>query len=121
MSGAWDHVAEGLQQWRKKDGDPSYGEIAARITAARMRGGASQAAAHVGRTTVYDVFRLGRTRINHELAREIATVLGAGPNEVEALLTAPPTRTGTSGPSGPSSPTGCLACIDRAPGARAGL
>jgi energy-coupling factor transport system substrate-specific component len=89
VSGPWDHVAVQLQAWRRTAGDPSYADIASRITAARIARGTEPAAARVGRTTVYDAFRLGRARINHALVREIASALGAAEDEVDALLTGP--------------------------------
>jgi energy-coupling factor transport system substrate-specific component len=109
--GQWDHVALRLQEWRKAADDPSYADIAARIAQARLARGATPAAAQVGRTTVYDVFRLGRSRINTALVREIADALGVEQIEVDELLEAPatapaPTQAAASEPEliGPSTP-----------------
>lgn len=85
----WDHVALRLQEWRRRAGEPSFTEIAGRISRARVADGSEPAAARVGRTTVYDAFRLGRTRINLALVREIGLALDADPDEVEAVLDGP--------------------------------
>ena len=78
-STTWDPLAEALQDLRAQRGDPSYAEIA-RLVSLR-RGGSS--ATRVARTTVYDAFRTGRTRVNLELVREIAAVLGADDAQVD--------------------------------------
>lgn len=53
----------------------SYRQIAARITLQREQAGASSAAARIAPSTVSDMFRLGRARINADLFAEIACVL----------------------------------------------
>ena len=78
-SSTWDPLAEALRDLRTQRGDPSYAEIA-RLVSLR-RGGSS--ATRVARTTVYDAFRTGRTRVNLELVREIAAVLGADDAQVD--------------------------------------
>lgn len=88
--GPWDHVATRLQEWRRLADEPSFSEIAARISRQREAQGIAPAAARVGRTTVYDAFRLGRSRVNLSLVREIARALGVEDAAVEELLTAPP-------------------------------
>lgn len=87
--GPWDHVAEQLLEWRRKADEPSYSEIALRISRARESQGVDPAAARVGRTTVYDAFRLGRTRVNRGLVREIGEALGVSDADVTALLDGP--------------------------------
>lgn len=79
----WDLVAEELQALRLAAGDPSYGEIARRITGRRLAAGHSAHAARVARTTVYDAFRTGRARINVSLVREIVQALGRDPDLVD--------------------------------------
>lgn len=89
--GPWDHVAVQLQAWRRDADDPSYAELAARISRQRERDGATPAAARLGRTTVYDAFRVGRTRLNRGLIREIGAALGVERDAVERLLDRPAT------------------------------
>ena len=69
-----DEIAEDLQRLRVEKGF-SYQEIVSRITKAREAKGMAPAAARIARTTVYDCFRTGRTRINPELVGEIVCVL----------------------------------------------
>lgn len=77
-----DEVVEGLQQLRADAGNVSYAEIAVRIARQRTERGASDAAARVARSTVYDAFRRGRARLSADLVGEIAEALGA--DEVES-------------------------------------
>jgi energy-coupling factor transport system substrate-specific component len=76
-------VATGLQQLRVKAGGPSYAEIAARVAALRESRGHLPAASRVARSTVYDVFRAGRSRLNPELVGDIVMVLGGTDAEAE--------------------------------------
>ncbi|WP_110239686.1 hypothetical protein [Nocardioides gilvus] len=82
----WDRVALELQAYRASVGNPSYAEIAQRITARRVAQGATREAARIARTTVYDACRPGRKRLDLDLHREIAAALGASHDEVEAWL-----------------------------------
>lgn len=79
----WDGLAHELQAVRHRAGDPSYAEIARRVTEQRMAAGDSLHAARVARTTVFDCFRTGRARVNLAFAREIALVLGADDAQVD--------------------------------------
>lgn len=79
----WDGLALELQALRERAGDPSYEKIATRVANARQAQGASEHAARVARTTIYDAFRTGRPRANLDLSREIALVLGATNREVD--------------------------------------
>lgn len=85
-TGGWDVVAAELGALRRRAGDPSYAEIGRRVAEQRVRDGADPHAARVARTTVYDVFRTGRTRLNLPLVREIAHALGGGDPEVDAWV-----------------------------------
>lgn len=73
----WDSVAAHLRELRAEAGDPSYADIAQRITTARVERGVGEHAARVARTTVYDAFRAGRRRIDAVLVTDIARALGA--------------------------------------------
>lgn len=86
---SWDDVAEQLRELRRRAGDPSYNDIAQGVMQARLAAGAAPEAARVARSTVYDTFRTGRARVNLPLVREIAAVLGAADDAVDAWL-APP-------------------------------
>lgn len=81
---SYDEIARDLQQLRFAAGDVSYAEIVRRIAAARERKGVDASNARPARTTVYDAFRTGRTRVNPRLVGEIASVLGAP--EAESAL-----------------------------------
>lgn len=81
--GPWDSVANGLQTLRQGADDPSFGEIARRISERRRALGQSPEAAVVARSSIYDAFRIGRTRMNLGLVREIAAVLEAEPSQVD--------------------------------------
>ena len=95
----WDHVAVAMQEWRRRADDPSYSEIALRISRNRELAGMTPAAARIGRTTVYDAFRLGRARINLGLVREIARALGADEAQLTALLDQPSTPADAPAPA----------------------
>jgi len=76
--GVWtpDRIVAGLGSLRAEAGEVSFGEIAARIARLRESRGMSAAASRVARSTVYDVFRPGRNRLNPDLVAEIVLVLG---------------------------------------------
>ena len=93
----WDPLRRSLQSFRAGVGNPSYAEIADRITAARQAAGMDVHAARVARTTVYDCLRLGRKRVNLSLVREVADVLGASDEQVEEWIA----RCHTTGPAAP--------------------
>lgn len=107
-TGPWDHLALQLQAWRRQADEPSFSEIASRISRQREETGMTPAAARVGRTTVYDAFRIGRSRVNLALVREIARALGVPDDEVETAL-APQDRQvpppGQPEPGAPARPT----------------
>ncbi|GAB3034323.1 hypothetical protein GCM10011376_20630 [Nocardioides flavus (ex Wang et al. 2016)] len=75
--GPYDELVARLHGLRADAGLPSYGEIAARVSRIRRERGASPEQARVGRTTVYDAFRLGRQRIDADLVGDIARALGS--------------------------------------------
>ena len=85
-SGEWDLLIEQLQTLRKTAGNPSFGRIAELIVERRVQAGASPAAAHLARSTVYDTFRVGRPRVNLHLVREAAIVLGADDATVDTWI-----------------------------------
>ena len=75
-------VAEDLQRLRHEAGGVSYAEIAARVTSLRAdRSGRSSVA--VSRSTVYDVFRPGRTRLDADLVVDIVCSLGVPEADAE--------------------------------------
>lgn len=81
LAGSYDEIAQDLQKLRFAAGDVSYAEIVRRIAAHRERHGVDAGNARPARTTVYDAFRTGRTRVNPQLVGEIARVLGASETE----------------------------------------
>jgi len=74
---AFDTLARDLEQLRISTGGASYGDITARIVERRLGRGTTPAAAQLARSTVYDVFRPGRRRVNADLVFEIVLALGA--------------------------------------------
>jgi len=72
---SYDDFARALQRLRGESGAPSYTELADRITAYRESRGTSPAAARVARSSVYDVFRPGRKRVNLELVEDTLRAL----------------------------------------------
>lgn len=104
-AGGWDVVAVELAALRHRAGDPSYAEIGRRVAEQRVRDGADPHAARVARTTVYDVFRTGRTRLNVPLVREIARALGGGDADVDAWVSrSTGTTTDAPVPAAPATP-----------------
>lgn len=71
-----DRITLDLRRLRQQAGDVAYGEIARRIAKHREANGVDPVAARPARTTVYDAFRTGRSRINAQLVGEIARALG---------------------------------------------
>ena len=79
----WDEVVHRLQEQRRRAGEPSYAELARTVTDLRTARGLDEHAARVARTTVYDAFRTGRSRVNLALVRDLAEALGATRTEVD--------------------------------------
>lgn len=75
-----DSVAADLKALRESTG-MSYRALAAAITEQRQAEGLTHAAAQIAHTTVADVFRTGRARINIALVVEIVRVLGGDGEE----------------------------------------
>lgn len=86
--GSYDPFIDRLQTLREAAGNPSYAEIARRVTQQRSSRGLDQYAAMVPRTTVYDALRAGRARPNLQLLREVAAALGADDAQVDTWLAA---------------------------------
>lgn len=83
---SFDRIARDLQALRDAAGPVSYAELVRRITTIRLDRGVHAAAAIPARSTVYNVFQLGRTRLDPELLREIVTALGADAEAAEAWV-----------------------------------
>lgn len=79
-----DEFSQELSILRRDAGAPSYAEIAARIARQRRDQGISPERARIARSTVYDVFRPGRKRLDVQLIREILVALGLEVAAVEA-------------------------------------
>jgi energy-coupling factor transport system substrate-specific component len=78
-----DALVDDLQRLRLEAGDVSYAELAARISRLREGRGMAPAAARVARSSVFDVFRAGRTRINADLVADIVLALGRDDAEAQ--------------------------------------
>lgn len=82
QSESYDAIARDLQKLRFDAGDIPYAEIVRRIALHREQDGVAPSASRPARTTVYDAFRLGRSRVNPQLVGEIARALEASEPEV---------------------------------------
>lgn len=71
-----DQVAVDLMKLRADAGLPSFGDLARRVGQLRQERGLSEHEARVGRTTVYDVFRTGRSRLDPSLVADVVRALG---------------------------------------------
>lgn len=71
-----DDLARDLQRRRVDAGGVSYAEIAVRIGRLRQERGLSPEQARVARSSVFDAFREGRSRVNADLVADIARALG---------------------------------------------
>lgn len=79
-----DEFSARLSDVRLSVGAPSYAQIAARIAQQRLAQGLPPERARIARSTVYDVFRPGRKRLDVDLIREILVALELEDSEVEA-------------------------------------
>ena len=77
-----DQLVAELQRRRADAGSPSYAEIAGRVEAGRRERGLGDFEARVSRSTVYDLFRIGRRRIDVGLFVEVLRALGADEDEI---------------------------------------
>lgn len=77
-----DQLAADLEGLRIERDSISYTDLADRISRRRENSGLTPAAARVARSTVYDVFRPGRSRVSPDLIAEI--VLALTGDELEA-------------------------------------
>lgn len=82
-SESFDQIALDLRALRAADGSASYAELVRRITSIRIHRGVQPAAATPARSTVYDVFKTGRTRVDVALLRDIVLALGADEDTAE--------------------------------------
>lgn len=80
---SFDEIARDLQRLRDAAGQVSYAELVRRITALRMQRGVPAAAAVPARSTVYNAFATGRTRMDEGLLRDIVLSLGASAEDAE--------------------------------------
>lgn len=81
-----DAFSDELRALRSEAGSPSYAAIAAEIAARREAAGMSAERARIARSTVYDVFRTGRRRLDVGLVREVLVALGLSEDSVEAWV-----------------------------------
>ena len=94
--GATEVVAQ-LTLLRAQAGSPSFGEIARRVGHLREQRG--QPHTRPGRTTVYDLFRPGRSRVDPDLLRDAALALGASEDEAADLVAASGSSTERTSPA----------------------
>lgn len=79
----FDDIADGLRRLREEAGAISYAEIARRIAERRLAAGVPEAAAQPARTTIYDAFARGRSRLSPQLVREIVLALEVSDAEAD--------------------------------------
>lgn len=83
---SFDEIARDLRILREDAGPVSYAELVRRITELRLRRGATPAAAIPARSTVYNAFKTGRSRMDTELLRDIVVALGEDEDAVSQWL-----------------------------------
>lgn len=83
---SFDEIASDLRALRDAAGPVSYADLVRRITKIRLARGVHAAAAIPARSTVYNVFQSGRTRLDPELLRDVVTALGEHTDAAEAWV-----------------------------------
>lgn len=78
---------EELCRLRVNAGSPSYSTIAQEIAARREDSGLSPAQARIARSTIYDLFRPGRRRLDVALVGEVLAALGLTQDSIKAWTT----------------------------------
>lgn len=96
--GRWDLVIDELHALRRAAGDPSFAEMTRRLIQQRMAEGQDEHAARIAKSSVHDAFRLGRSRLNIPLTRELVRMLGGDPALLDEWLAR------SDAPPAPSSP-----------------
>ncbi len=86
VGGQWDYLVRQLEDQRRTAGNPSFSRITDLIVQRRIEAGQTPDAARLARSTLYDTFRRGRPRMNLDLAREAALVLGANDEDVNLWI-----------------------------------
>ena len=81
--GPWDSLLRQLHALRRAAGNPSYAEMTRRLIDQRMADGMDEYAARIARSSLHDGFRMGRSRLNIPLTRELVRMLGADPALVD--------------------------------------
>jgi len=79
-----DELTQRLRALRVWAGQPSFAEIVDRLRHHRALRGASHAVQRVSRTTVYDCFRSGRSRLDVDLLVDVVEALGVSADEASA-------------------------------------
>lgn len=103
-----DRIVQDLQRLRADAGAPSYAEIVRRIAATRQAEGVPDLLARPARTTVYDAFRQGRSRLDPDLVGDIAQALGGDRQgfrrrSLRVRLASEVTTVTLEGPAGPAT------------------
>lgn len=127
QQGRWDSVITELHLLREAAGTPSYEMLTRRLIQQRIAEGQDEHAARIAKSSVHDVFRLGRSRINESLLKELVRVMGGASADVDVWVAVctpqrptswtPPAVSEpiVSGPTAPARPTDQLllavACV----------
>jgi len=83
---SFDRIAADLRELRDAAGPVSYGELVRRIAEVRLARGVAPAAATPARSTVYNVFQPGRTRVDPLLVRDVVLALGVGADAADGWV-----------------------------------
>jgi energy-coupling factor transport system substrate-specific component len=84
--GRWDPLIGELHALRRRAGEPSFAELTRRIIEQRIERGQDEHAARIAKSSVHDAFRLGRSRINEALVRELVVVMDGDDEIVDQWL-----------------------------------
>lgn len=78
-----DRIAADLLALKNTNDPISYAEICRRVGTLRVERGVAENAAFPARSTIYDVFRAGRTRMDPHLLRDVVRALGESTDVAE--------------------------------------
>ncbi len=81
--GQWDFLLGELHAVRARAGNPSYAELTRGLIEQRISDGQEEYSARIAKSSVHDAFRYGRSRINHDLTRELVRLMDGDPALVD--------------------------------------
>ncbi len=96
-----DRIVTDLRELRAAAGSPSYAELGRRVGELRLARGVRPAAAIPARSTVYNLFREGRVRIDADLLRDVVIALGESREVADTWVDRSRKASRTSAPPAP--------------------